>query len=118
MKHISEYEKAVVISLMPNLMKHIATLRIEINPKEFKRDDYKELFNKIRDTLRTYGFGVNEDKNLAFNSTDFYNVMEIVLAPYMKEVEIVKDIEEMLKEVFGENSVLNRVMIKEKLKKT
>lgn len=112
MKHISEYEYAVVISLLPNPMRHTATLRIEINPEEFKRDNYQELFENIRDNLRNFDFGVSEDRNLAFNSTDFCNVMEIVLAPYTSEVKIARDIAEELEKIFGKNSVLNRVMIK------
>lgn len=117
MKHISLYEKAVVITLQPNPLKHLATLRIEINPREFERDSYKSRFDKLLHILRDSGFGATTDKNLSFNSTELFNVMEVTLPTYISEVQVARDIEEEVKKLFGDDSVLNRVMIKEKLKK-
>lgn len=112
MKHISEYEHAVVISLLPNPMRHIATLRIEINPNELTKPGYLNIFDNFCYDLRVLGFGVSVDKNLTFNNINLPNVMEIVLAPYTSEVKIARDIAEELEKIFGENSVLNRVIIK------
>lgn len=116
MKHINEYEKPVVITISPNLAKHLATLRIELSLQEINKIGYIDKFNKLCEKFRQLGFSVSVDKNF-FNYTDLPNVMEFTLSPNASEVRIAKDVEEELKKEFGDNSVLNRVIIKEKLKK-
>lgn len=117
MKHINEYEKPVVITISPNPAKHLATLRIELSLQEIDKIGYIDKFDKLCEKFRQLGFSVSVDKNLTFNYTDLPNVMEFTLSPNASEVRIVKDLEEELKKEFGDNSVLNRVIIKEKLKK-
>jgi len=117
MKNISEYEKPVVITILPNPMKHLATLRLEFSLEEINKIGYLDKFDKLCGKFRQLDFSVSIDKNLAFNYTDLPNVMEFTLSPNASEVRIAKDVEEELKKEFGDDSVLNRVMIKEKLKK-
>ena len=117
MKSINEYEKKVAISLLPNPMKHLATLRIEINPNELSNLGYLDIFDELCYYLRQLGFNVSVDKNQTFNYSDFPNIIEILLPPYTSEVKIAKDLTEKLEEIFGVDSVINRVMIKKELKK-
>lgn len=116
MKHLKEYEKSAVITLLPNPVRHIATLRIEINPREIYKQNYLDIFEKLCSKFRDLGFSVNTDGSIA-NYTKYSNIIEFVLASYCLEVQIAKDIAKELEEIFGEDSVLNRVMIKKELKK-
>lgn len=119
MKSIDHYQYPAVITLLPFPLRHCNVLRIEVNPSKLEEESYPSMFKNLRYVFANLGFNVSVDKNLGFNQTDLPNVMEFVLPLYANEVEIAKDLTEALerKEFFGENSVLNRVIIKKELRK-
>lgn len=112
MKSIIEYQYSAVIFLIPS--RYSSILRVEINPKEFKKENYKELFDSLLFKFRSKGFSVSEDKSFV-NTTEYKNIMEFSLEFYTNEVELAKDITEELNKAF--EFVLNRVIIKKELKK-
>jgi hypothetical protein len=119
-KHFNTYKVVAVITLLPNPLKHLNTLRVEINPSECMRNGYNELFKELLDLFRKeLGFSVSPDINYAFNNTGQFNVLEFFLPLYANEVIIAKDIAEELEkeEYFGKDSTLNRVTIKKELRK-
>ena len=119
MKPIEEYQYSVVITLLPNPLKHLNTLRVEVNPFRFDEAFYFNRFKNLRYVLANLGFSASLDKNLAFNQTEFFNVIELFLPLYANEAEIAKDLVNVLEkdEFFGKDSVLNRVTIKKELRK-
>ena len=119
MKTIDHYQYSVVVTFLPNPLKHLNTLRIEVNPSEFDETFYSNKFKNLRYVLANLGFSASLDKNLAFNQSEFFNVIELFLPFYANEAEIVKDLVEVLEkdEFFGKDSVLNRVTIKKELRK-
>lgn len=119
MKSIEHYQYSVVVSFLPNPLKYLNTLRVEVNPSKFNDNLYFERFKNLRYILANLGFSASLDTNLAFNQTEFSNVIELILPLYANEAEITKDLVDVLEqdEFFGKDSVLNRVTIKRELRK-
>ena len=110
MKPIEEYQSSVVVTLLP--LRHSSLLRVEINIRELTKDSYPNIFADFLFKFRNLGFSVSPDKSSA-NYTEYNNVLEFSLEPYINELELTKDVVEELGSIFG-TSVLNRVRIKGK----
>lgn len=119
MKPIEHYQYSVVITFLPNPLKHLNTLRVEVNPSKFNDNLYSTRFKNLHYVLANLDFSASLDTNLAFNQTEFLNVIELTLPLYANEAEIAKDLVDILEqdEFFGKDSVLNRVTIKKELRK-
>ena len=113
MKPIKDYQRSAAISLHPFPSRYCNVLRVEINPEEFKKEDYKNTFDELLKKFRV-NYSVSDSKSFG-NGTEYKNVIEFTLAYYVNEVELAKDITEELKKMF--DSVLNRVRIKKEYKK-
>ena len=111
MKEIKEYQYLVVVTLLPS--RYSSVLRVEINMREFAKDDYPRIFDNLLFKFRGLGFSISVDKSFT-NYTEYENVLEFNLEPYTKELELAKDVVEELGSIFGTHSVLNRVRIKGK----
>jgi len=112
MRELKKYQKKAVISLVPSRYQNL--LKIEINPLEFENTNYLLSFQGLVTKLRELKFIVHVDKSEFNTHLEYKNIIEIVMEPYNSLVEIAKDLEEKLEEIFGENTILNQVKIKGK----
>ena len=116
MKESKKYQKKASITYLPFPTRYQSVLRVEINPLEFTNENLNYLlsFQSLVKKLRELKFMISTEKSEFNNHPDYKNVIQIVIEPYSSPVEIAKDLQEELEEIFGVNSVINQVRIKGK----
>lgn len=103
MKNINEYRKSVTIYLVPSVRSG-NSLRIEFCPPY----EFGHGFTKaILENLRKLDFSCSES-NSQYNSTQHFNVIDMILDLCVDERKVIDDVIEYLETYLGENSVLDR----------
>lgn len=109
MKELRDYFKPVTVYLVPHL-RNGNSLKVEFRPFYFREEveRFKDFISRLR---KDFNFSCSESKSVC-NTTVESNIIDISLPLYVDERAVINDLVEELEKIlyddYGENSVLDR----------